>query len=113
MPSATPRAYADDISVTSKRASGIRGVVKLTAQFARLTGMKINAKKSHVWGTTRAMRIALSLVLPDGQHIPLHTEERYLGAFVSYGKKRGKTRLSRVLKQCQQLCSRIQMTRNH
>ena len=73
--------------------------------------MQVNAKKSHVWATTIGFRTALSgTCVIEGEVIPLLTEERYLGAYLSYGHRRARTRLSRTLADCQKLCQRIQMT---
>ena len=70
VPEARPRAYADDISATADHPRHIRAVVRVTQEFARLTGMTVNARKSHVWATSLQFRIAMRDIQIDGETIP-------------------------------------------
>ena len=103
-----PQAYADDVGATAATKAEIDGVCRVTELFARLTGMRVSVSKSAVWATTQRLRLLLHQSCKiDGKVLPLRDEDRRLGAFISYRRKRTRTRISRTLAQCRRMCERV------
>ena len=109
VPEASPRAYADDLAATAPNARSLQRVLTWTSRFARATGMLISVKKSWVWGSSPSCRLQLGRCHINGVRMPLVLEERYLGAFMSFSKKRRHTRVDKKMEVCRARCERIQM----
>ena len=109
VPQASPRAYADDLAATAPTVRILRRVLSLTQKFAQATGMRLNVKKCWVWGFSPRCRLELGRCFINGQKVPLVTEERYLGAYLSFGRKRRRTRIDHKASACKAVCERIEM----
>ena len=108
VPLANPSAYADDLSAIAATAREIRQILHHTQRFCELTGMMISAGKSGVWATSRSLRTALQgTCVANGEVIPLIFEERNLGAFVSFTKRKCKSRIAHTEKACKEIIERI------
>ena len=108
VPAASPSAYADDLGATATSSKVIRRVLKHTQGFCSLTGMLINAPKSGVWATSRRLRLELATTCTvDGAAIPLVMDERHLGAFVSFTKRKCRGRIDQTEKACSEVLERI------
>ena len=71
--------------------------------------MKISAKKSGVWATTCNLRDELrDACLVDGVPIPVANEERRLGAFLSYTRRKTASRVDRTAAESQETVRRIE-----
>ena len=96
------------MGATAKRPSTIVAVCRLSGEFAQLTGMEINVKKSAVWATESGHRRELAqTAIISGRPIPCKLEDRTLGAHLAYTRRRAKTTLSRKLPCCLAICERI------
>ena len=108
--SCEPQAYADDVGATAKHKHEIVGVCRVTDIFSKLTGMSVHVKKSTVWATDPTLRQQLTRACEiDGQFLPLVTQDRRLGAFLSYNRRRVQTRISRTLEECRRMCQRVEL----
>ena len=83
-PEATPRCYADDAQASTKQPRVVRRVLELTIEFCRLTGMRLNAKKIHLWATEKELREQLRGIMLDGMELPVVYHDRSLGAQLSF-----------------------------
>ena len=78
----------------------------MTQEYSDITGMEISGSKSNSWGTTPALRTELKR--ERAFSLPVVEEERYLGAQLSYSRKRCRTTLTVKLDECRRMCERIQ-----
>ena len=108
-PSALPEGYADDIGIMSHDPVMIYKGCALTSEYASLTGMLVNATKSHTWATLLEHRVYLtSKCKIGGKKLSLVSDGRRLGAHISYKRARAATAFSKKLELCRRLCERIQ-----
>ena len=107
VPGSNPKAFADDLSLSAPSCMLVKKAVALTQEYATLTGMLINAKKSSVWATTTGMRMRLTDVQVDNVKVPLVTEDRLLGGYLSFNWKKTKSRVDITFKQCVTIAERI------
>ena len=107
-PGCTPQGYADDIGAIAFRTSEVIATCKTTEEYSDLTGMEVSVKKSGVWGPPPALRLELvgRCTIHDTA-LPLLVEDRRLGAFLSYRRKRARSRIARTLEECRRMCERI------
>ena len=103
-----PQAYADDVGATAATKREIDGVCRVTEVFCRLTGMRVSVGKSTVWATSERQRLRMTRGCTiNGRALPLVTEDRRLGAFLSYGRRKARSRIQRTLEQCRRMCDRV------
>jgi hypothetical protein len=55
VPTATPRAYADDTGARAPDVASIQAVISLTGTFTHLTDQELNVKKCSAWATTKTL----------------------------------------------------------
>ena len=108
MPGARPRAYADDIGATAPSAHDIHCVLQVTEDYAAASDMQISAGKSSVWGTLPELRAQLQEARVGGVQVPTRSQDRVLGAQLSFDKRRAKSRIFIQLGSCLRMCERIQ-----
>ena len=107
-PGVLPKAYADDMGLTCSSLDALQHALTTTHRFAQDTGMRINADKSHVWGTTTENIRGLSHPRIGDESIPVLTGARQLGAHLSFNRRRGTTTLAAKEGEVHRICSRIQ-----
>ena len=89
-------------------------VLQQSQRFCRFTGMKINAPKSGVWATSRSLRAQLATTcVVNGVPVPLVMDERHLGAFVSFTKRKCRGRIDHTQKACDEILERISGLKLH
>ena len=76
-------------------------------EFADRTGMQMNIKKSGLWATTRDQRMRLAGVVVHGSILPLITQDRLLGAYLSYNGQRIRSRFDMTFQACKTIAERI------
>ena len=92
VPAANPQGYADDVGITSSNPNDILQTCVLTEEFSAHTGTRANAGKSHVWATQLAHReILADQSIIGGKKLTLVSEDRRLGAHLSYNGRRAQT----------------------
>ena len=113
-PTASPSAYADDLGAYAPTARAIKGVLRITQRFCELTGMLLKASKSAVWATSARLRAQLNGCCRVGaKAIPLLMEDRNLGAYVSYTRRKCKSRIEHTKQECNEILSRIESLHLH
>ena len=108
-PNAMPLAYADDLQATARTTRAVQKVLTVTKRFCQLTGMKLNTPKSGVWATSRRLRLQLqNNCCVDHQPIPLRWDDRCLGAYLSFTRRKCRSRIQHTEKDCDEILGRIE-----
>ena len=86
-PGADPFCYADDANAVASSRAQLDSVLGVTADFARLTNMKLNVPKCYSWATSARLRRELASLTADGETVKVVETARLLGAQMSFTRK--------------------------
>ena len=81
------RCYADDAQASATLPAHIRMALAVTADFCRLTGMKMNLPKCHTWATEGDLRAELAQICVDDHVLECVCSDRFLGARMAYTRQ--------------------------